>query len=50
MYMVLEMPHEHESHFSNNFTILFHALVVHIGPIRKNYLEWSKIFKYIKQR
>jgi hypothetical protein len=39
MYMVLEMSHEHESHFSNNFTLLFHALVVHIGPIRKNYLE-----------
>jgi hypothetical protein len=50
MYMVLEMSHEHESHFSNNFTLSFHALVVHIRPIWKNYLEWIEIFKYSKQR
>jgi hypothetical protein len=49
MYMVLEMSHEHESHFPNNFTLWFHALVLHIGPIQKYYLERIKIFKYSKQ-
>ena len=49
MYRVLEMSHEHEYHFSNNFTLTFHALAVHIGRIRKNYEERSKIVKYSKQ-
>jgi hypothetical protein len=45
-----EMSHEHEYHFLNKFTLWFYALAVHIGPIRKNYVERSKIVKYSKQR
>jgi hypothetical protein len=44
--MVLEMSHEYEYHFVTNFTLWFHALSVHIGHIRKIYLEWNKIDKY----
>jgi hypothetical protein len=40
------MPYEHEYHFFTNFTLWFHTLPVHIGHIRKNYLEWNKIVKY----
>jgi hypothetical protein len=36
--MVLEMSHEHESHFPT--TLLYdHAFPVRIGRLRKNYLE-----------
>jgi hypothetical protein len=44
--MVLEMSHEHESHFSNNFiTLWFHALAVH-RTSSKNYLELRQIWTY----
>jgi hypothetical protein len=50
MYMVLEMSHEHEYHFSNKFALWFYALAVHIGRIRNKYKERSEIVKYSKQR
>jgi hypothetical protein len=50
MYMVLEMSHEHEYHFSNKFALWFYALAVHIRRVRNKYKERSEIVKYRKQR
>jgi hypothetical protein len=43
MYMVLEMCHEHEYHFSNKFALRFYAHAVHIGRIRKNTYKEVKL-------
>jgi hypothetical protein len=43
MYMVLEMSHEHEYHFSNKFALWFYALAVHIRRIRKNTYKEVKL-------
>jgi hypothetical protein len=50
MYIVLEMSHEHEYHFSNKCTPWFYAPAIHIGRITKKYIERSEIVKYSKQR
>jgi hypothetical protein len=50
MYMVLEMSHEHEYHFSNKFALWFYTLAVHIRRIRNKYKERSEIVKCSKQR